>query len=577
MKKFIALVLAMLMVFSCACVVSAEGEGATKTLLECLGGKPGSANYNVKTSVLGKLSELKTYSGVVEVTAAEDRTFDFKAVIDMSGVKNLVALAEQKAAKKGYTGKIDELIIKGSFNVTVSCPEGVTIPDFTAEGAYSYDLPKEFVTAAPVVVDDSITFTFTVADGTTAAAFDKFADSFAICANGFKASDVGEYEFTGAMEGSTDIYEGSAKAYTINYAAVDATDEDNAPSFTLKLKKKSSSSTPNSTTPSKPSGNGSASKDDDKKDENKIETSVSGNTASVKDVTEDTIKENTKDNGLVIDAAGSKKDVDTVKLTKDTVDTIAKSDVENVEIKLGDTTVKVDDKTMAAISENAEGKDVEINVDTKAELNEKQTEAVKDLENTTSIKAGITSDGKNVEGNVTVSASYEAKENTIVLAAVVDEEGNLTDIPVTHKDGQVEFEAPSGANVTVWSVPSEKALVLTIDKTEASVFGTEEKNDVAPKIVKSRTMLPARFVAEKLGATVEWNEESQKVTIKGENINVEITIGSEKAMVNGEEVELDSPAFIENGRTYTPIRFISEALGANVNWNGATEQVVITK
>ncbi|UKI35475.1 MAG: copper amine oxidase N-terminal domain-containing protein [Clostridiales bacterium] len=103
-------------------------------------------------------------------------------------------------------------------------------------------------------------------------------------------------------------------------------------------------------------------------------------------------------------------------------------------------------------------------------------------------------------------------------------------------------------------------------------FGTEKSNDVAPKIVNNRTMLPARFAAENLGALVLWDEEKELVTIKGKNletnedVEILITIGAENAVVNGKEVKLDSPAFVENDRTYTPIRFISEELGAKVEW-----------
>ena len=85
-------------------------------------------------------------------------------------------------------------------------------------------------------------------------------------------------------------------------------------------------------------------------------------------------------------------------------------------------------------------------------------------------------------------------------------------------------------------------------------------------------MLPARFVAENLGAEVSWDGEKELVTIKGKNlktsedITILIYIGSDIAYVNGKEIRLDSPAFIENDRTYTPIRFISEELGANVEW-----------
>ena len=126
-------------------------------------------------------------------------------------------------------------------------------------------------------------------------------------------------------------------------------------------------------------------------------------------------------------------------------------------------------------------------------------------------------------------------------------------------------------------------LVLYIGQKDALVFGNAVTNDVAPKIHDDRTMLPARFVAENLGAEVSWDGEKQLVTVKGRNlktgedITILICIGSDTAYVNGKEVKLDSAAFIENDRTYTPVRFVSEELGADVEWIEAEQKVVITK
>ena len=129
---------------------------------------------------------------------------------------------------------------------------------------------------------------------------------------------------------------------------------------------------------------------------------------------------------------------------------------------------------------------------------------------------------------------------------------------------------------------SSDTIVLTIDEHDALVYGTTKTNDVAPKVVNDRTMLPARFIAENLGATVEWDGEKQLVTITGKNekqedVTILITIGSDYAKVNGEDVKLDSPAFVENDRTYTPIRFISENLGATVEWNETEQTVTIQR
>ena len=129
---------------------------------------------------------------------------------------------------------------------------------------------------------------------------------------------------------------------------------------------------------------------------------------------------------------------------------------------------------------------------------------------------------------------------------------------------------------------SADKLILTIDKLEAKVFGKTVANDVAPIITNDRTMLPARFVAENLGAVVSWDEADRIVTIKGKNlktgedVTIIITIDKATATVNGGEINLDSPAFIRNDRTYTPVRFIAEQLGADVNWDENERNVIIT-
>ena len=128
-----------------------------------------------------------------------------------------------------------------------------------------------------------------------------------------------------------------------------------------------------------------------------------------------------------------------------------------------------------------------------------------------------------------------------------------------------------------WEDIKKSQIILTIGKKEALVFGEVKENDVAPQIVKDRTMLPIRFIAEALGANVEWNGNESKVTIVKDDIEIIIYIGSNEALVNGKKVKLDSPAFIENDRTYLPLRFVSENIGATVTWDGDNEVVTITK
>ena len=120
-------------------------------------------------------------------------------------------------------------------------------------------------------------------------------------------------------------------------------------------------------------------------------------------------------------------------------------------------------------------------------------------------------------------------------------------------------------------------IVLTINDKTSIVNGEAVKNDVAPLIVNSRTYTPARFVAESLGAKVEWNEVSRTVTITKDDVKIILVIDSTTAYVNGTKVQMDASAFIADGRTYTPARFVAEQLGANVEWDEEDRTVTIVK
>ncbi len=186
--------------------------------------------------------------------------------------------------------------------------------------------------------------------------------------------------------------------------------------------------------------------------------------------------------------------------------------------------------------------------------------------------SAILSDSNAVAGE---SVTITTKPNSgygAVDVIVTDENGNV--IPVTDLgNGQYAFTMPEGeVNVEVVYKP---AITMVIDSVYINVFGKIIKNDVAPVIVGDRTMLPIRVVAEALGADVDWDAELQKVTItKGDTV-IELFIGETTAYVNGNAVQLDAAPFIDNDRTYLPVRFVSEYLGAIVYWDADTRTVTV--
>lgn len=101
--------------------------------------------------------------------------------------------------------------------------------------------------------------------------------------------------------------------------------------------------------------------------------------------------------------------------------------------------------------------------------------------------------------------------------------------------------------------------------------------DQPPTIIDGRTLVPVRAIFEALGASVEWNGETQTVTSKRGNTTVTLAIDSNKMQKNGNAVTLDVPAQMINDRTLVPARAVAEAFGCDVDWNGDTQMVTITE
>jgi len=165
--------------------------------------------------------------------------------------------------------------------------------------------------------------------------------------------------------------------------------------------------------------------------------------------------------------------------------------------------------------------------------------------------------------NFTFSCALNLKEglNDIVLIAE-DNAGNTTR----------EVYATKYINQTILKFQINNPVMYINDKPVLL--------DVAPIIIENRTMLPIRWIVEPLGAKVDWNATEKKVTISLKTTIIELWIGKSIAKINGRNTPIDSNnskvvPIIKNNRTFIPLRFISESLGCDVQWDGITQTITI--
>ena len=136
---------------------------------------------------------------------------------------------------------------------------------------------------------------------------------------------------------------------------------------------------------------------------------------------------------------------------------------------------------------------------------------------------------------------------------------------------------------------SESYTLKIGDKTIKAVKGrdnmeSEKVLDVAPFIVNGSTLIPLRGLVEEMGAEILWDGAKEKITLKTEVMTIELQIWNNIVWVTDTRYPkgkmmytLLNPPVISENRTFIPVRFVSEILGYNVAWDGATQTVTVTK
>lgn len=101
------------------------------------------------------------------------------------------------------------------------------------------------------------------------------------------------------------------------------------------------------------------------------------------------------------------------------------------------------------------------------------------------------------------------------------------------------------------------------------------KTDTEPFLKENRTFVPVRFISEKLGFKVDWDEKAQLVTITNNDKKIELTIGNKEAKVDGKAAAIDVAPLLKDNRTFVPLRFISENFGVKTGWDAKAYRVLL--
>lgn len=123
-----------------------------------------------------------------------------------------------------------------------------------------------------------------------------------------------------------------------------------------------------------------------------------------------------------------------------------------------------------------------------------------------------------------------------------------------------------------WIAPAPSAAATEVALV---INGSPVRADVPARILAGRTMVPIRVVSENLGAQVDWRAEDRSIAIRRGPRRVHLTVGRSEAVIDERPVALDVAPVILDGRTLVPLRFVGEALGAEVAWDETSRTVSV--
>ena len=203
-------------------------------------------------------------------------------------------------------------------------------------------------------------------------------------------------------------------------------------------------------------------------------------------------------------------------------------------------------------------------------------------------------------GNVTIEASFDAalpfsKNAAAVMSGelwgLINKNGEfLTDAVYSElsygHNNTVIYRAPNGLYDLMCLPEKPKPTIsnpagtrnyihLQIGNPVIDICGETETLLAAPVIENDRTLLPIRAVAEALGASVDWDGKTQRITITKKDTEIVLKLSSTRALVNGIYYPLDVAPFLSDDTTMVPLRFVTQTLGVIPEWNGETKEIYL--
>jgi hypothetical protein len=133
------------------------------------------------------------------------------------------------------------------------------------------------------------------------------------------------------------------------------------------------------------------------------------------------------------------------------------------------------------------------------------------------------------------------------------------------------------ATVVPFGSEAHNTATFVVGQSSYTVNGVEKNLDAPPFIDSAgRTLMPVRAMAESIGAIVGWDEDTQTVSVLRGNSAVSVQVNSKNLNVNGVMVNMGRTAIMKDGHLFLPFRAIAEALGAKVDWNPETKKLTIS-